>query len=469
MAAIVPLGMPAGPTFAIAVTDTSTVISTWMQLPLARHVEVSETTQSHEGTIGFISSFTGLQTHECAPFLCWCAATKCKPMSGKDRTSFLHYRRDLKMARSPEAYIRGTTKLFYEWLDQRADTGPCGPHIWICGDCHLGNLGALADRDGDVAVQIRDFDQTVIGNPVDDLIRLGLSLASAARGSDLPGVTTAKMLEALIAGYETASVEADGSTPHLHRPRDIRKLLRRSTRRRWRNLAMENFQTKHPLLPRGKRLWPLHRTERTAVLALCKQTELARSVLGPERLRGGKERVLDAAYWIKGCSSLGQLRCAVLVRDGKHGPVSLLDIKQAVRTCAPSAAGAVMPSDPAERVVTGAKALSPNLGDRMIASHVMNNAVIVREIAPQDKKFEVGRLADDEICAIARYLGGVVGHAHGRQMDHQTWRSWTVELRNARRKKPDAPSWLWSSVIELLSIHDKAYLEHCRRFALTHR
>jgi hypothetical protein len=81
---------------------------------------------------------------------------------------------------------------------------PTGPPIWICGDGHVGNLGQLADAKGRVAIQIRDLDQTVIGNPAHDLIRLGLSLASAARGSDLPGVTTAWILEELIAGYETA-------------------------------------------------------------------------------------------------------------------------------------------------------------------------------------------------------------------------------------------------------------------------
>jgi len=28
------------------------------------------------------------------------------------------------------------------------------------------------------------------------------------------------------------------------------------------------------------------------------------------------------------------------------------------------------------------------------------------------------------------------------------------------------PSWLWSSVVDLLAIHEKAYLEHCRLYAL---
>ena len=47
----------------------------------------------------------------------------------------------------------------------------------------------------------RDVDQTVIGNPAHDLLRLGLSLAMAARSSDLPGITTALMLEEVIGGY----------------------------------------------------------------------------------------------------------------------------------------------------------------------------------------------------------------------------------------------------------------------------
>ena len=63
---------------------------------------------------------------------------------------------------------------------------PEGPEVWICGDCHVGNLGPVANADGRFKVKIRDFDQTVIGNPALDLIRLGLSLAAEAVVSDLP-------------------------------------------------------------------------------------------------------------------------------------------------------------------------------------------------------------------------------------------------------------------------------------------
>src|SRR3984885_15675063 len=122
-----------------------------------------------------------------------------------DRERILIQTRNLKMAQSAHAYVRGSTNKFYEWLENCSrGKVPEGSPIWICGDCHLGNLGPLADAKGRVLIQIRDLDQTVVGNPAHDIVRLGLSLASAARGSDLPGVTTAQILEELISGYEAA-------------------------------------------------------------------------------------------------------------------------------------------------------------------------------------------------------------------------------------------------------------------------
>src|ERR1700712_5553687 len=96
-----------------------------------------------------------------------------------DRQSLLIARRNMKMAESVHAYVRGNTNKFYEWLDGiEGHTLPEGPAIWICGDCHTGNLGPVANAKGRVEIQIRDLDQTVIGNPAHDIIRLGLSLAT---------------------------------------------------------------------------------------------------------------------------------------------------------------------------------------------------------------------------------------------------------------------------------------------------
>src|ERR1700723_726578 len=115
------------------------------------------------------------------------------------------------MARSPHAYVRGNTVRYYEWLERVESRAlPEGPQIWICGDCHVGNLGPVGNASGKIQIQIRDLDQTVIGNPAHDLIRLSLSLASAARGSDLPGLTTVRMVERIMEDYHGAFAHGFG-------------------------------------------------------------------------------------------------------------------------------------------------------------------------------------------------------------------------------------------------------------------
>jgi uncharacterized protein (DUF2252 family) len=389
-----------------------------------------------------------------------------------ERAEILLRRRNVKMARSAHAYVRGSTARFYEWLEESAGKVPSGPPVWICGDCHVGNLGPLAGADGHVDIQIRDLDQTVIGNPAHDLIRLGLSLASAARGSDLPGVTTAHMLEEIIAGYREALKGRFDEENDAERPKPVQLVLEQALKRRWRHLAMERIEDVSPSIPLGKRFWALSRDERKEIRALAEDENVRALVTGLKKRNSTDPiEIVDAAYWMKGCSSLGRLRYAVLVGVGKahreKGSFCLLDIKEAAPPSAPRDRAASMPRNNSERIVAGARALAPNLGERMMAARLLGKSVVIRELMPQDLKIEIDRLTRDEAMEAARYLAGIVGLAHRRQMDRETARSWAQDLARQHTKSLDAPSWLWSSVVELAGIHEVAYLDHCRRYALS--
>ena len=376
------------------------------------------------------------------------------------------------MAASAHAYVRGSTAQFYQWLEAGGTKlVPKGPLVWICGDCHVGNLGPLADANGDIHIQIRDLDQTVIGNPNHDLIRLGLSLASAARGSDLPGVTTAHMLEHMMDGYERALLSGTAKAVAEEKPECVRIVMRQAMNRTWKHLARERLEDLKPSIPRGERFWELSREETAAISALFEGEPVRRLVA---QLKSRDDRaaieVLDAAYWMKGCSSLGKLRFAILlnVSNGKrkHDDFCLIDIKEANPPAAPRASKSSMPKDNGQRVVAGARHLSPALGERMMAAKLLDRSVFLRELMPQDLKLEIDQLTHEEAVGAARYLAGVVGKAHARQMDAATRREFRQSLRARRSKRLDAPSWLWSSVVELAAAHEAAYLEHCRLYAL---
>jgi uncharacterized protein (DUF2252 family) len=390
-----------------------------------------------------------------------------KPRRPLDRATALKAQQSLKMARSAHAYVRGSTVKFYEWLEeQKRGRLPEGPAVWICGDCHAGNLGPVAAMDGRIAIQIRDLDQTVIGNPAHDIIRLALSLATASRGSDLPGVTTARILEQVIEGYQAALQQDADSIEDA--PKSIQLVMKKSLARSWKKLADERLEDQSPTIPRGTKFWSLSKSERAALDEMF-QTPLPRHLATSLKSREDDAPIAveDAAYWMKGCSSLGLLCFAALLGIGerKKRTLALMDIKEAVAAAAPRYAREKMPKDQAERVVEGAMHLSPHLGKRMVAGRLEGRSVFIRELLPQDLKIEIEQLTVQDAMKAASFLAGVVGKAHARQMDEATRKGWFKELERNRSTTLEAPSWLWSSVVSLIGSHEVAYLEHCRRYA----
>lgn len=369
------------------------------------------------------------------------------------------------MARSAHAYVRGNTERFYEWLTAGSpDALPVGPSIWICGDCHVGNLGPVVGSDGRTGVVIRDLDQAVIGNPAHDLIRLGLSLASACRSANLPGAVSVRVVDVLLDGYARAF------TPHrapVQAPAGIKTLLKQAVGRTWKQLARDHLSHTKPQIPLGTRFWPLSRREQRAIAELLPAAELA-TLAGQLGIAeaGESVTVADAAYWVKGCSSLGRPRYAVLLAiDGptSGSRLAMLDIKDAPPAAAPRCDTATMPRDNAERVVAAARALSPALGDRMLALRMLDRPMVLRELAPEDLKIEPDHLPPATMDELAAYLGRVLGDAHARQLSAQDRKRWHRTLRESRSKLVDAPSWLWQAIVDALASHERGYLQHCRR------
>jgi uncharacterized protein (DUF2252 family) len=249
----------------------------------------------------------------------------------------------------------------------------------------------------------------------------------------------------------------------------VHLVLKEAASRSWKKLARERLEDTKPTIPLGKRFWPLKDEERQAIRELFGIGHVRRlATMLRSRDDDAPVELLDAAYWMKGCSSLGALRYAALLQvgKGKDQQICLMDIKEAVAPAAPCDANAQMPADNGERVVEGARHLSPNVGERMRSARLLDRGVFVRELLPQDLKLEIAQLSQDEAIKAARFLAGVVGTAHARQMDRSAQKTWLSELQRNRAQNIEAPSWLWKNIVELMASHEGSYLEHCRRYAL---
>jgi hypothetical protein len=95
----------------------------------------------------------------------------------------------------------------------------------------------------------------------------------------------------------------------------------RGEQRTWRHLAKERIEDTRPTIQLGNRVRPLGEDERLAITRLFEAEHVKRlATMLRNRDDDASVRLVDAAYWPKGCSSLGRLRYFVLLEVGEDKP-----------------------------------------------------------------------------------------------------------------------------------------------------
>lgn len=368
-----------------------------------------------------------------------------------------------KVADAPHAFVRANAAFFYEHVSPKSI--PAGPKIWICGDCHSENIGAVAGHDGVPTIELNDYDEAAIGEPAYDLLRLALSLHFAGRGSGLGGIETVHMVEEMLEGYGI-SLQRRSERLHVREiPDRFRRLLNRASAQTHtalldRRVPRKPHRERAFLL--GERYWPLTKKERALIESLVTNKRVRKLVAASAEAHSDHVSLVDAAFRIAGTGSLGCFRAAALVHAGKHkrtpkkddAVLRLLDIKEAGDTHV--AGTRKMPRDAAERTVEAARVLAPSLGARMTRSTLGETSVVVRDLMPQELKATLADLEREEAPSIARFLGAVVGRAHARQLDPSDARAWSKEACD--------PRWILDALPPLVGVHESGYLAHCVEF-----
>jgi uncharacterized protein (DUF2252 family) len=151
----------------------------------------------------------------------------------------------------------------------------------------------------------------------------------------LPGVTTAKMLEQKMEGYEKSFEPDFQEESDIPLPEAIRVVTKKAAAASWKTLAEERIQDARPAIPLGKRFWPISKAEAHEIKKLFEDDEMRKlATMFRSRKDDAHVKLMDAAYWMKGCSSLGRLRYAVVLRVGdkkEEHDFCIMDIKRRSR------------------------------------------------------------------------------------------------------------------------------------------
>jgi hypothetical protein len=100
----------------------------------------------------------------------------------------------------------------------------------------------------------------------------------------------------------SSTKEADAAAP-------VKIVLREALKRKWHHLAQERIEDVKPTIPLGECFWPPSKAETLDLKRLFQTEEVRKLITGlRQRDSGDHIRIADAAYWVKGCSSLGRLR-----------------------------------------------------------------------------------------------------------------------------------------------------------------
>ncbi|MBN6038798.1 DUF2252 domain-containing protein [Amycolatopsis sp. 195334CR] len=332
-----------------------------------------------------------------------------------------------RMVSSPFSFFRGAAGLMAADL---ADAPKSGLIAQICGDAHAANFGLYGTPDGEIVMDINDFDETVPGPWEWDVKRLATSLVLAGREG---GVSESKCLEAA---------------------EDVVKSYRRTVR----NLAELPFMQSWNALPNAAALSRVKADEliddfaeaaakarkNTSAKVVAKWTRENRFVTEPpvltrvddatadavtgglvsyvDTLRESRRNLItrfgvsDVAFRVVGTGSVG-LRSYVVLLRGNTDESLVLQVKEA----RPSSLEPYLDCPPAEhegkRIVHGARLVQAETDILLGWTTIEGRSYIVRQFRNMKGDIDPTALKGNHLDDYGRLAGALLARAHVRSID----------------------------------------------------
>lgn len=332
-----------------------------------------------------------------------------------------------KMAQSPFIFYRGSSHLY--WYDVSRDWrislfgGRPESQIWLQGDAHIYNFGALHDHQNRIYFGMDDFDDAVVADYQFDLWRLAASMVLDLREREFYSDELVDQAVKKLGNTYITTVSAAGpDCPAIrmeHAPKPIRKFLQKvhekNSRERmlskWTNGDFCTFDHNHE---------KLEAVEDDLFLKIKAAVDDYHQTRVPEV--GVVPKVLDIARRTQaGTGSLGSRRYYVLVAGECPQENVILDIKQQREPASVD----VMPLQEQQwyRETFTHEGRRHADAYRAIAEHpdgwlgwlsLEGRLYSVRERSPFKKDYPAHKLNADEYLEMAAIWGEVLGREHAR-------------------------------------------------------
>jgi uncharacterized protein (DUF2252 family) len=286
-------------------------------------------------------------------------------------------------------FFRATTHLFYEDLPSNSFLRKA-PNVWLCGDLHLENYGSYKGDDRAAYFNINDFDESILGPCLDDVLRMLTSVYIAAGNlgitagdaNNLSGLFVDTYFSKLKEGY--IRVLERGTT------RGIMKdfLEEVVTRKR------KNFLDNRTVKKNGKRKLLID-DKRAAQMGVEEKAEISSAIEKWARKNPGSGfyKVHDVAHRIAGTSSLGLKRYVILVEgNGSPDENYLLELKEARSSCAEKYSKVVQPKWPgeAQRIIEVQRRILSAPPALLNSITMGNRNYVMKELQPQADRIDYG-------------------------------------------------------------------------------
>ncbi|MCJ2108200.1 DUF2252 domain-containing protein [Methylobacterium sp. E-041] len=343
------------------------------------------------------------------------------------------------MASSPFAFLRGAAQVMAWDLAHGPRTAI---DVVLNGDAHISNFGLFGTPQGDVVLDLNDFDEVTVGPWEWDLKRLCASIEVAARDADVPPSERREATLSAVAGYQHtmndlaprgslevwqsasraddlvfAGIEIDARSQAVvtkavgkARRKTNESLLARVGERRtdggWR------FREDAPILVR------VDDATREAVTSGLER--YAETLPRERRFMLNRYHVVDVAHRVVGVGSVGTRAYVALLCGNSDQDVLFLQVKEAVRPAhAPYLPGMPEPyaSHEGERVIYGQRLLQ-GVGDPLLGwTTIADRPFYVRQMKNMKGEIPVSCMTGQPLLYFSWAYGALLARAHARTGD----------------------------------------------------